>query len=151
MRIFAPAAPSDEAPLRAGAARIDLEAGRLAWGVSAQTLAENPGADLEDLEYEAIQDAAYAAFQEKGASDRRIIILAGDVPDSAVEERSAEGGAFGLRLREGAQMLLASAHVSELVGADAAADDTDPALLWFDRSEGASALAFAEGEDAAGS
>ena len=40
---------------------------------------------------------------------------------------------------------IASFHVTELDAAAAEADDTDPALLWFDATEAADALAYLDG------
>lgn len=156
MRIYVPLLPDDEAGLSATGAlpgRLALAADRPAWAVTPEARADRPGEDPEDLEYDAMQDAVYAALEGSagtagGASakrvtgDRRVGILAGDVPDTALAAASATGGAFGVVLTAPAELRIASAHVTEL-GADAArADDTDPALLWFDVAETAEALSF---------
>ncbi|MBK0332203.1 hypothetical protein I8D64_12430 [Brachybacterium sp. MASK1Z-5] len=143
MRIFAPVGPADHDALRSGAARIALETGRLIWGVSDAARAERAEEDVEELEYDALQDAVFSAL---GQVDPRMraLVLAGDVPDASLADASEDGGAFGLRLaREGA-LVIASAHATELDAAAAEVDDTDPALLWFDASELPAALDYAE-------
>lgn len=122
------------------AVQIELPAGTLLWGCTAGARAEI-GGDEEDLEYEAIQDAAHVAF---GAGEGRAVVIAGDVPDRALADGPDEAGLFGLVTTVDARMRIASRHVSELTRAQAEASDEDPALLWFDVSEGARALAVAE-------
>ncbi|GEM_PF-1940540 len=133
--------------------RVRLEVDRPVWGVTPNVQAEHPGEDPEDLEYEALQDAVYAALESSPrpvTGVRRVAVLAGDVSDGAVTDASETHGAFGLRAVRAEDVRLASVHVTEL-GADAVrADDTDPALLWFDVAEIPAALAYLR-EDASAS
>ena len=99
------------------------------------------GGDGEDLEYEAMQGAAHIALVS-GSDDQRALVLAADVPDRAVGTAEDTGGAYGVVLLEAVAAPLASAHVTEQTAAQAEVDDTDPALLWFDPSEGPDALAY---------
>lgn len=148
MRIYAPISSEDRTQLESGARALTLAPGRPVWGVGAAALAEQPGEDAEDLEYEAIQDAVFAALSAL-PDDQRALVAAGDVPDGALERAAETGGAFGLSVRSASSMPLVSLHVTELDAAAADADDTDPALLWFDAGEVAAALLFADGGDAA--
>lgn len=143
MRIYLPLTPSDRPALERAGRVIDLESGRPGWAVTAEARGDRPEEDEEDLEYEALQDAAHVALGAVSATSRALVIAA-DVPDRAVEA-AEDGGAFGLRLREAAAAKIASFHVTELDAAAAEQDDTDPALLWFDASEGTDALAFLDG------
>lgn len=145
MRIYLPLTASDRPALERAGRVIDLESGRPGWAVTAEARGDRPGEDEEDLEYEALQDAAHVALGAVGATSRALVIAV-DVPDRALEATD-DGGAFGLRLREAAAARIASFHVTELDAAAAAQDDTDPALLWFDASEGTDALAFLDGSD----
>ena len=131
MRIFLPLTPADRVALETSSTVIELEAGRAAWAVTASVREDQPGEDEEDLEYEAMQDAAHIA-----------LVLAADVPDRAVGTAEDTGGAYGVVLLEAVAAPLASAHVTEQTAAQAEVDDTDPALLWFDPSEGPDALAY---------
>lgn len=144
MRIYLPLTTSDRPVLERAGGVIDLPSGRPGWAVTAEARSDRPGEDEEDLEYEALQDAAHVAL---GAVDEtsRALVIAVDVPDRAIKADEEEGGAFGLRLREAAAARIASFHVTELDAAAAEQDDTDPALLWFDASEGTEALAFLDG------
>lgn len=155
MRIYLPLLDADAdalAAIDASPARVRLVADRPVWGVAPAAQAEHPGQDEEDLEYEALQDAVYAALESSPrpvTGARRVAVLAGDVSDGAVADASATLGAFGLRAVRAEDVRLVSVHVTEL-GADAVrADDTDPALLWFDIAEVAAALAYL-GQDAPG-
>lgn len=150
MRIYLPLADTDRFALEtvapgAASVRVRVEQGRLAWGVSAAARSERPSEDAEDLEYEAIQDAVYAALESSPASvtgARRVAVIAGDVSDGAVEDASAEAGAFGLRIVRAEDLRLASLHVTEQGADTVRADDTDPALLWFDVAEVPAALTY---------
>ncbi|WP_422115057.1 DUF6912 family protein [Brachybacterium sp. UNK5269] len=144
MRIYLPLTDPDRPVLESAGRVIDLERGRPGWAVTAEARGDRPGQDEEDLEYEALQDAAHVALRAVGSASRALVIAA-DVPDRAVEAAEEEGGAFGLRLREACSARIASFHVTELDAASAEQDDTDPALLWFDASEGTEALAFLDG------
>lgn len=143
MRIFAPVGPADHDTLRSGAARLSLEEGRPVWGVSDAALAERAGEDVEELEYDAMQDAVFSAL---GQVDPRMraLVLSGDVADGSLADASEDGGVFGLRLAREATLVIASAHATELDAAAAEVDDTDPVLLWFDASELPAALDYAE-------
>lgn len=141
MRIYLPLDETDRPLLLAARRELDLEAGREAWAVSAQARAERPGEDEEDLEYDALQDAVHIALT-RAAPTSRALVLAADVADSALEPATEDGGPFGVRLGTGARAVVASYHVTEQDARTAAADDTDPALLWFDTSEGPGALAY---------
>ncbi|WP_341855972.1 hypothetical protein [Brachybacterium sp. GPGPB12] len=77
------------------------------------------------------------------------MVIALDVPDAAIGD-AADGGAFGVLLGTPASARIASFHVTELDAAAAEADDTDPALLWFDVVEAREALAYLDGAEAAG-
>lgn len=151
MRIYLPLTDQDRRTLETAGVRVDLEAGRSAWAVTAEARADRPGEDEEDLEYEALQDAVHMAFSA-GSSSARALVIAADVPEKAPEPAAEEAGVFGVILREAASARIASLHVTELDAAAAEADDTDPALLWFDTSEATEALAFldaASGDTAA--
>lgn len=147
MRIYLPLTAPDRASLELASARLELAEGRAAWTVTDSARQDFPGEDLEDLEYEALQDAVHVAY---GAGDptRRALVIAADVPDAVLAE-APDGGAFGVLLRSPAAARIASFHVTELDAAAAEADDTDPALLWFDAAEAADALAYLDGAAAA--
>jgi hypothetical protein len=143
MRIFLPARTADQDALRLGARRLQLPSGRTVWGVSSEARAQAPDEDTEELEYDAIQDAVYAGLLEADAPDRRLVVLAGDLPDAAVGPDTEESGMYGLRLERDETFALASVHVTELDAQSVADDDTDPALLWFDAGEAPRALDYA--------
>ncbi|ATG54439.1 hypothetical protein CFK41_06400 [Brachybacterium ginsengisoli] len=141
MRLYLPLTPQDRPAIQDARANVDLEEGRAAWAVTSEASADRPGEDEEDLEYEALQDAVHVAFT--GArSTERVLVIAADVPDGAVLPATEDGGAFGIRLRELRSARIASFHVTEQTAEAADADDTDPALLWFDAGEGSEALEF---------
>ena len=71
------------------------------------------------------------------------------MPDDVLGE-APDGGAFGVLLSSPASARIASFHVTELDAAAAEADDTDPALLWFDAADAADALAYLDGSATAG-
>lgn len=140
MRIYLPLQPTDRETLQSAQGRLELETGRAAWAVTQTARQDRPGNDEEDLEYDALQDAVHVALQAADPTSRALVIAA-DVPGSALDT-AEDGGAFGVQLTEMTSARLASMHVTELDAAAAAADDTDPALLWFDISEGPEALAY---------
>ncbi|MBM7501265.1 hypothetical protein M3C58_00480 [Brachybacterium muris] len=140
MRIYLPLADEDRPALLSARREIDLPAGREAWAVTAEARADRPGEDIEDLEYDAVQDAVHVALQAV-EPDARALVMAADVADKALEGATSTGGAYGVRLVSGARAVIASFHVTEQDARTAEQDDTDPALLWFDASEGPSALA----------
>ena len=140
MRIYLPLADEDRPALLSARREIDLPAGREAWAVTAEARADRPGEDIEDLEYDAVQDAVHVALQAV-EPDARALVMAADVADKALEGATSTGGAYGVRLVSGARAVIASVHVTEQDARTAEQDDTDPALLWFDASEGPSALA----------
>lgn len=153
MRIYVPVTEEDREALAASPtpSRLPLGPGRPAWAVTPSARAERPGEDAEDLEYEALQDAVYADLTGIGggsttasatAQSRRHGVIAGDVPDHLLAEASQTGGAFGVKVETAAQMEVASVHVTEHSTEHILADDTDPALLWFDSSEVPAALAY---------
>lgn len=144
MRIYLPLTTADRTALESSASDLDLDRGRAVWGVHAEARSDRPEQDVEDLEYDALQDAVHVAYLAAPA-ERRALVIAADVADSALELAEAGGGAFGLVTGAATRARLASFHVTELDAAAAAADDTDPALLWFDASEGPDALAFLGG------
>lgn len=144
MRIYLPLTAQDLPVLESSGRRLDLEVGRAAWSVTADAQDGRPGEDGEDLEYDALQDAVHVALSS-GPDTARALAIAADVPDGVVEAATEDGGAFGIRLRTGCVAKIASFHVTELGAAAAEADDTDPALLWFDATEGRDALAFFAG------
>lgn len=147
MRIYLPLTAPDRASLALASTRLELAEGRAAWTVTDSARRDFPSEDLEDLEYEALQDAVHVAY---GAGDptARALVIAADVPDAVLAEAS-DGGAFGVLLRSPAPARIASFHVTELDAAAAEADDTDPALLWFDAAEASDALAYLDGVAAA--
>lgn len=147
MRIYLPVDPSEHDPLRAGARTLELAPGRAAWAVTAAARADRPEEDGEDLEYDALQDAVYAGLVAGEGTDprRRVLVVAGDVPDRAVAEAGEEAGAYGVVLTAPAALRIAALHVTELGARAIEDDDTDPALLWFDASEGAAALEYRAG------
>lgn len=141
MRIYLPLSAQDRPVLEAAGAVVELAAERPAWAVTTEALSDRAGQDEEDLEYEALQDAVHVAFTG-ASSTSRVLVIAADVPDRVVVPSSEDGGAFGIRLREAWSAKIASFHVTEQDAATADADDTDPALLWFDAGEGRDALAY---------
>lgn len=141
MRIYLPLIAQDRPALQEGRRVIDLDAGRAAWAVTAEASADRPGQEVEDLEYEALQDAVHVAFTA-AEQTARVLVIAADAPDDVIAAETEDGGAFGIRLRERRSAKIASFHVTEQDAEAAAADDTDPALLWFDGGEGPDALAF---------
>ena len=143
MRIYLPLTAPDRAALELASTRLELAEGRPAWAVTAAAQRGFPGEDLEDLEYEALQDAVHVAYGT-GSANQRALVVAADVPDAALGE-AADGGAFGTVLVSSASARIASFHVTKLDAAAAEADDTDPALLWFDATEAADALAYLDG------
>ena len=143
MRIYLPLLAQDRPALREGRALIDLEPGRAAWAVTSEASADRPGQDEEDLEYEALQEAVHVAFTAAERSER-VLVIAADAPDDVIDAATEEGGAFGIRMRERRSARIASFHVTEQDAATAEADDTDPALLWFDAGEGQDAFVFLE-------
>ncbi|APX34686.1 hypothetical protein BH708_06470 [Brachybacterium sp. P6-10-X1] len=144
MRIYLPLTTEDRVALETAAPELDLAAGRAAWGVHAEALRDRPDQDEEGLEYEALQDAVHIAYLA-GPTDRRALVVAADASDATLEVAGEDGGAFGVITAARTQARIASFHVTELDAAAADADDTDPALLWFDASEGGDALAFLDG------
>lgn len=148
MRIYLPLTAPDRASLELASTRLELPAGRAAWAVTASAGRDFPGEDLEDLEYEALQDAVHVAYGA-GSPTQRAMVIALDVPDAAIGDAD-DGGAFGVLLGTSASARIASFHVTELDAAAAEADDTDPALLWFDVAEAREALAYLDGAEAAG-
>lgn len=152
MRIFLPLATEDSADIAASALRLRLLEGRMAWAVTEELRADRVGEDEEELEYDAIQDAVHIALGAS-APDARAMVIAADVPDSAFQPAGDNGGAYGVVTVSEAEARIASFHVTELDASSAAADDTDPALLWFDATEGPQALSYldaAPGADPAG-
>lgn len=141
MRIFLPLSAEERTVLAASGSQLELTSGRAAWAATAEARADRSGEDEEDVEYEAMQDAAHIALNGV-AADARAMVIAADVPDEALQPAGANGGAFGVVTVTGARAKIASFHVTELDARSAAAEDTDPALLWFDVSEGPVALAF---------
>jgi len=141
MRIYLPLTAEDRTVLTTPGSGIELAPGRTAWAVTDEARADRPDDDVEDLEYDALQDAVHVALGT-GPSSARALVIAVDVSDGAVEAATEDGGAFGIRLRAAATAKIASLHVTELDAAAAQADDTDPALLWFDVSEVGDALAY---------
>lgn len=141
MRIYLPLTAQDRPVLQERGGSLDLSAERAAWAVGADAREDRPGQDEEDLEYEALQDAVYVALSAAAPAERALVIAA-DVADSAVDSATQDGGVFGISLRERVAARIASFHVTEQQAAAAQDDDTDPALLWFDASEGRDALAY---------
>lgn len=141
MRIFLPLFAEDRAVITASGLQLVLGAGRAAWAVTAEARADRSGEEEEDLEYDAIQDATHIALSG-AAPDARVMVIAADVPDASLQPAGETGGAYGVVTVADTRAKIASFHVTELDAQSAAADDTDPALLWFDVSEGAEALAF---------
>lgn len=162
MRIYLPLSAEPRASLETAAGtatpRIPLDAGTRGWAVSGWAQAGRPDEDAEDLEYDALQDAVYVALGEPDAQDpatatadprgARVAVLAGDVPDAVVIDASQDGGAFGVAIQGSATIEVASVHVTELGARAVRESDTDPALLWFDRSEVAAALDYSDARSA---
>lgn len=144
MRIYLPLATEDRDHLVRANTRIELPAGREAWAVTVAARADRPETDEEELEYEALLDAVHVAFQDADPTSRALVIAA-DVPDPALDDGSDEQGAFGVRARTRTLAAIASFHVTELDARSAEADDTEPALLWFDAAEGPAALSYLAG------
>lgn len=147
MRIFLPLLAEDRTVITASGLQLDLGPGRAAWAVTAEARADRSGEDEEDLEYDALQDATHIALSG-AAPDGRAMVIAADVPDAALQPAGDTGGAYGVVTAAEARAKIASFHVTELDAQSAAADDTDPALLWFDVSEGGDALAFLDASPA---
>lgn len=142
MRIFLPAAPADHETLRASPTQLEIAEGRAAWAVTSEARADRPGVEEEDLEYDALQDAVHVALST-GERDARALVIAADVPAEALGEATDTGGVYGVVTTFAARARIAALHVTELDATAADADDTDPALLWFDPSEAPAALDFA--------
>lgn len=151
MRIYVPIIEADRPRLRSGAPQLPLEEGRPAWALTVTARRDRDQEDPEDLEYDALQDAVFAALvsEPQGDPARRAIVVAGDVPDGDLVEASEGGGAYGVVTASATTLRIASLHVTELGARAIDEDDTDPALLWFDRSEGATALEYAARDDVA--
>src|SRR5699024_7816120 len=141
MRIYLPLLAQDRPVLRERRAFIDLEPGQAAGAGTSEESADRPGQDAEVREYEELQDAVHVAFTAAERSER-VLVIAADAPDDVIDAATEEGGAFGIRMRQRRSARIASFHVAEQDAAEAEADDTDPALLWFDAGEGEDALAF---------
>ncbi len=149
MRIYVPLLPADIEVLRRAetpAGRLALASGRPAWAVTPAARDDRAGEDLDDLEYDALQDAVYANLEDparrSASGGRRLGVVAGDVSDQAVADASHTGGAFGVVMARGEELRIASLHVTEQGAAAIRADDTDPALLWFDVAELPAALDY---------
>ena len=145
MRIYVPSTPALLSALEGipdGAARVevDLAEGTRAWGVADGAAQGGPDA-LDEMEYDAIQDAAWVALSAEGMGGRAVI-LACEAPESALAAEE-DAGAYGVRVATATSVRAISVHVSELAAHAALADDTDPALLWFDIAEVPEALAYA--------
>lgn len=150
MRIFLPLTAADRTDIAASASQLSLFQGRTAWAVTAQARSDRAGEDEEELEYDALQDAAHIALSTVTPQSRALVIAA-DVPQTALQPADS-GGAYGVEITSPAEATIASFHVTELDARGAAEDDTDPALLWFDATEGPQALAYldaAPGESSA--
>lgn len=144
MRIYLSLSAEDRTTLESSSSGLELAEGRAAWGVTGPARADRPDEDEEDLEYEAMQDAVHVALVSADAASRALVIAV-DAPDGAVVTAEETGGAFGVELLETTRARIASFHVTELNAEAAEQDDTDPALLWFDASEGTEALAYLDG------
>ena len=141
MRIFLPLTTEDRTDIAASASRLSLSEGRAAWAVTAEVRSDRAGEDEEELEYDAIQDAVHVALGAVGPQYRALVIAA-DVPQTALRTAEDSGGAYGVAITSPVEATIASFHVTELDARGAAEDDTDPALLWFDATEGPQALAY---------
>lgn len=107
-----------------------------AFAVTAAVRAAAPGADLDDLAEDAMAAAADAALGLLGAdpsAPRRRVVIAADVPDSAVEETDPAAGAV-LVAAEIAMATVASVHVDDL---DAEPDVSVAVTAWPAASEAA--------------
>lgn len=98
-------------------------------------------ADPEELEYEAMLTAAYAAAGSLLGSepDSRVAVLAADSPLTSGPDADGNVG-----LEVGSRFRPVSVHVSEAGAAAIEADDTAPDLLWFDISETGEAARYAQ-------
>ncbi|MGY5765961.1 DUF6912 family protein [Brachybacterium sp. DNPG3] len=141
MRIFLPLTDEERPALTGIAPELLIAPGRAAWAVTAAARADHPEEDTEELEYDALQDAVHVALVT-GSRDARALVIAADVPDSDIGGAEDTGGAYGVVTVSETLARVAALHVTELDAAAADADDTDPALLWFDASEGAEAIAY---------
>ena len=144
MRIYLPLMDADRKNLLAASRGLPLDAGRRAWALTDVARADRADEDAEDLEYDALQDAVFAALARDPGGDplRRALVIAGDVPDGDLVESSEDGGAYGVVTRTATTVRIAALHVTELGARAIDEDDTDPALLWFDASEGPAALDY---------
>ena len=136
MRIFLPLTTEDRTDIAASASRLSLSEGRAAWAVTAEVRSDRAGEDEEELEYDAIQDAVHIALGTV-APQSRAMVIAADVPQTALQPAEDSGGAYGVGVAAGERR-----YVTELDARSAEKDDTDPALLWFDATEGPQALAY---------
>lgn len=148
MRIYVPLHQPDLDILgadRAVPSRLRLDEGRPVWAVTAEARADRADEDVEDLEYEAMQDAIYATLElgpRRARGTERVAVVAGDVSDGSLAASSGDLGAFGATMARVEDLRIASLHVSELGAERIRADDVDPALLWFDVAETSSALDY---------
>jgi hypothetical protein len=126
VRVYLPVGAAEVAAWLAGAA---LAPPREAYAVTPALRATHPGADLEELEYAALVQAAAAAGRERGQRPLRRAIAAVDVASAAVQVDGSPDGRVRLTAPL-ARRDLAAVHVDELAGGD---DDAD--LLWFDATE----------------
>lgn len=141
MRIFLPLIAEDRPSLTDDEPELLLEVGRAAWAVTPSARADRPDEDPEDLEYDALQDAVHVGLMT-GARTSRALVIAADVPDSALGGAEDTGGAYGVVTLRETTARVAALHVTEQDAEGADADDTDPALLWFDASEADEAIAY---------
>lgn len=140
MRIYLPLAVVDREVLAAAGTRLEIAADRYAWGVGDEARADRPGWDEEDLEYEALQDAVFHDLTTGGGG--RALVAALDVADDVLRPEPGIG-AFGWETTAAVTAPIAALHVTEQDARAAEADDTDPAVLWFDAREGRAALDYA--------
>lgn len=115
-------------------------------GTRLTAFAVRPGAgaepvDPEELEYEAMLTATYAAVASLLESEprSRVAVLAADSPLTTGPD--ADGH---VELEVGPQFRPVSVHVSEAGASEIEADDTAPDLLWFDISETGEAARYAQ-------
>lgn len=138
MRVYIPRLP------REITSRGSMPPGTRLTAFGVRTGPSATGIDPEDLEYEAMLTATYAAVgaaldAEPGS---RVAVLAADSPVTVGPDPDGR-----VELEIGPQFHPVSVHVSERGAAEIESDDTAPDLLWFDISETAQAAAFARRDE----
>lgn len=108
-----------------------------AYAVTAAVRAVDPGADEEELEYEALTVAS--ASPEATAGGARIVVAAADLPERLVQDAPDVGDGYGVRVAEVALSAVVAFHVGDAVDAHRGSGEVNDAaeaeLSWYDVTE----------------